>query len=130
MLTIDIIGLSLSVLLIGIRYPHYVIAAALLHDAGMILMTLFFNGQLDTVVTAGAFSSITVSSLDGVRTAAIAFSGPLVNYALSALIGGIEFEKSANILNTFAKLRHPMAIINLRLAISSFLVTLWHLFWS
>lgn len=130
MLTIDILGLSISVFLVGIRYPHYVMSAALVHDAGMILMTLFFNGQLETVVTAGAFSSVAAGSLDGIRTAVIAFSGPLVNYALSALIGGSEFEKTASLLNSFAKLRHPAATINLRLAIVSFIVTLWHLFWS
>lgn len=130
MLTIDIIGLSLSIFLIGLRYPHYVIAAALFHDIGMILMVLFFNGQVETVVTAGAFSSIAVTKLDAIRSVVIAFSGPLVNYTFSALIGGTEFEKTANIFNPFARLRHPFAIINLRLAFLSFVVTLWQLYWN
>lgn len=128
MLNIDILGLFFTICLVGARYPHYVFGSALIHDTGRIVMTLLLNGQIDTVVTAGAFSSISVANLDAVKGAVIAFSGPFINYTASAMLGGAELEKTTKILNPFSSLHYPLAVINLRLAFVSFIVTLWQLY--
>lgn len=130
MLTIDMLGLFLTVLMVSIRYPHYVIIAAFVHDIGMIIMTLFINGQVEAIITAGAFSALTTSGISGAKAAVIAMTGPLVNYTISALIGGSEFEKTANLINPFVELKHPFAVVNVRLALISLIFTLWQIYWN
>ena len=130
MLTLDFAGLLITICLAGIRYPHYVLLFAVVHDFGMILTAIFLQGQINTVVTAGVFSTVGVSGLDTVKIIIIAFSGTFINYSLGTFIGGSEFEKTAHMLNSLSKLRHPMSVINLRLAFLSFFVTIWKLYWQ
>ena len=126
MLAIDFIGLAVTVCLVGLRYPHYVVVAALIHDFGRVIMTLFFHGEIESLVAAGAFSTTTVSNLGSdLKLALVIFSGPLANYIVSATVGGVEFERTAALVSPFAVLTHPFAVINLRLAIISCLVNIW-----
>lgn len=129
MLTIDIIGLTLTVLLIGLRYPQYVIFAAVFHELGRIIMVLFLHENIDSVVAAGIFGSTIVNNFKGSSmNLFITFSGPLANYIVSATAGGIEFEKTAHLLNPFAKLKYPFAVVNLRLAVVSLLINIKEFF--
>jgi len=129
MLAIDIIGLVMTVCLIGIRYPHFVLGAAIIHDMGRVVMALFLHGNIESIVAAGAFGSTDVSNLNSVlKNAVIILSGPLANYMVSATVGGIERERTINLFNPCATLQSSFAVINLRLAILSFLVNLWHFF--
>lgn len=129
MLMIDIIGLLVTILLIGFRYPHYVIFAAAIHEFSRIIMVLFLHGTIDSVVAAGIFGSTVVhnfkeSSLNWL----VIFSGPLANYIVSSTAGGIEFESTAHLINPLKKLTYPFAVVNLRFAIISLLVNLKELF--
>lgn len=126
MLSIDIIGLIFTVALIGVRYPVHALAAALCHDLGRILMILFLHGRIEAVIAAGAFGTAAASDIPGgVQTLLVVFSGPLANYILSAGAGGVELEKPGRLLQSAAALKHPFAVVNLRLALLSVVVNLW-----
>lgn len=130
MIYIDFIGLVLTVCFIGLRYPHYVVLAILLQEVGQILVTVFLHGQITAISAAGAFGSAVVSNYDGnILGILIIFGGSLTNYVVSTIAGGIGLEPTANLFNSLARLRCPFAVINLRLALLSFVFSLWQLFW-
>ena len=129
MLAIDVIGLLLTTSIVGVRYPHYVLLASFIHELGRIVIALFLHSHIDSVMAAGAFGTTIVSNTKvGTSGLLIIFSGPLANYIVSSTVGGVEYERTANLFNPFAKLKYPFAIINLRLAIISFLVNMHELF--
>lgn len=129
MVVIDIIGLTATICLIGIRYPHYVLLAACLHELGEILMAVFLHGKIDTVVAAGAFGTIEVSNYNAtILGIVIIFSGPLVNYIASSLSGGIAFEPTTHLLNPMSSLKAPFAVINFRLCILAGFISIWKIF--
>lgn len=125
MLTVDLIGLVATICLIGIRYPHHVLIAACIHELGSVLFTLFLHGQINAIVAAGAFSTMTVSNNVGILGKLLIFSGSLSNYIVSSLAGGIAFESTSHLINSWATLRSPLAVINFRLCILSFLISMW-----
>lgn len=129
MIIVDFIGLLLTACLVGIRYPGYVVLAIIVHEAGRIFFALFFQGQIENIVVSGVFSATSVSQLPaGIKLSLVSFGGPLANYVLSSAIGGVEWEKTKDLINPFAILRHPIAVINLRFAITSFLISILRLF--
>ena len=128
MLSIDIVGLVISVCLVGIRYPHYAFAAAVINAIGQIIMVIFLTGNVEKIVTAGAFSSAAVTNLGGLKTMLFTISGPLANFIISKFAGGIEFVSTNHIVNPTAMLKHPLAVINLRFAVISLVLSLFQLF--
>ena len=87
------------------------------------------HGQIDTIVTAGAFSTIAISNYNpGIMGNLFVFSGPLTNYVVSSLMGGIAFESTACLLNPISCLKHPFAVINFRLCILAGLISIWKIF--
>lgn len=129
MLTIDLIGLLTTVLVVGIRYPHYVLLATFIHGLGQILVVVVAHAQLDSLVTAGAFGTIAASHHNlGVFGVLLFFSGSLANYIVSSLAGGIAFETTKCLLNPWANLKYPFSVINFRLFIISSLVQIWKIF--
>jgi hypothetical protein len=128
MLTVDFIGLLITVCLVGLRYPHHVLGAAVIHDLGRILMALFMQGRIETIIAAGAFGATAVSGVKaGGPAILVAFGGPLANYLVGANFGGAVWEKNSRLLHPGAVLKQPFAVINLRLALLSTLVTIWQL---
>ncbi len=128
MLAVDLVGLILTVCLTGLRYPHCVLGAAIIHDLGSILTALFFQGRVDAVIAAGAFGTTAVSGVKaGAPAVAVALGGPLANYLVGASLGGAAWEKTSCLLNPGAALKHPFAVVNLRLAILSAAAALWQL---
>ncbi len=126
MVAIDMIGLILTICLVGVRYPHLVLLAALIHEFGRIVIAIILHGHIESVIAAGAFGSTIVSHQQGsLISALIIFGGPLANYIVSSTAGGIEFERTAALLNSGACLKHPFAVVNLRLALVSVLVNIW-----
>lgn len=120
MLALDIIGLMITILLIGIRYTPYVLAAVVIGETGGILASLYLNAQLDTVVAGGIFSRIAFQGVNArLPVFFIYFGGPLINYFVGMACGGLEKEKLAGLINPFASLKHPFAVMNIRLAILS-----------
>ena len=129
MLAIDFIGLAMTICLVGLRYPHYVLAAAAIHDIGRVITALFLNGHIQSVVAAGAFGAVSVTELGGsLKGALVVLGGSLACYLASATVGGIEHERTARLINPCAVLNSPFAIITLRLAIISFLANMCQLF--
>lgn len=129
MITIDFIGLILTGCIVGMRYPQYVAMAILAHESGRVAMALFFQGQIDNIVVSGVFSATSVSHISqGFKMMLITFGGPLANYMICSLVGGVEWEKTKDLLNPFSLLRHPFAVINLRFAAVSFFISLVRLF--
>ena len=126
MLAVDFVGLLLTVCLVGLRYPHYALGAAAIHDAGRLLLALLSNGRIESVIAAGAFGHATVGGLQaGFAPLAVALGGPLANYLVSAGLGGFEREPTAHLLHPAAAVRKPFAVVNMRLALLSTVVTLW-----
>lgn len=128
MLTVDYIGLLITVCIVGLRYPHCVLGAAVIHDLGRVLMAIILQGRIETIIAAGAFGSAAVGSIKaGWPAVLMAFSGPLANYLVSANLGGAVWENTSRLLNPGAVLNRPFAVINLRLAILSAVVTILQL---
>lgn len=126
MLSVDLVGLILTVCLTGLRYPHWVLGAAVVHDLGSLLVALLFQGRVDAIIAAGAFGTTAVSGVKaGVPAVAVALGGPLANYLVGASFGGATWEKTSSLLHPGAVLKQPFAVVNLRLAILSALVALW-----
>lgn len=129
MLGIDLIGLLATICLIGIRYPHYVLLATGIHEVACIFVAVFLHGQIDYIVTAGAFGMMAVSNYNSsIVGILILCSGSVANYIISSISGGIGFESSANLINPWAQLKFPFAVINFRLCILSSLIQIWRNF--
>lgn len=129
MLNIDLLGLLFTVLLIGPRYGHYVILASALAEAGRVGMTLFLHAHVIGLDWAGLFGGLRVHDVrSSSQTALILFSGPLVNYIISACNGGISRDGLRQVLNPFAPLTLPFAVINFRLAVIAGLCGLFQIF--
>ncbi|BBB92949.1 MAG TPA: hypothetical protein PKA28_02060 [Methylomusa anaerophila] len=130
MLTVDFIGLLLTVGLIGPRYPHCVLFAATINLISQIAVALFLQGDIHSIVAAGAFGGMEVSHVTGFKNAVLAISPLLANYIAGKAAGGMEFESTSNIINPFAMLKHPIAVINIRFCIASSLFTLLGILFS
>ena len=127
MLGIDLIGLLATIILVGLRYPHYVLFAACVHEFGRIFIVVFLHTHVDYIMAAGAFGTMAVSNYNpGAIGALLIFSGPIANYIVCSIIGGICFEPTKNLLNPLIKLKYPFAVINFRLCIVSSLVLIWN----
>ena len=126
MLAVDLIGLILTVCIIGFRYPHCVLGAAVIHDLGSVLTAVFLQGRVETIIAAGAFGTTTVSGVKaGLPVVAVALGGAMANYLAGASLGGAAWEKTSRLLNPGAALKHPFAVVNLRLAVVSSIAALW-----
>ncbi|WP_378955543.1 hypothetical protein [Pelosinus sp. sgz500959] len=129
MLTIDLIGLLITIFMIGLRYPHYVLLATCIHELGRIFATIAIHGQLDSIVTAGVFGTMVINHYDSSLVGTLLlFSGSLANYIVSSITGGIVFDSTKCLLNPLANLKQPFSVINFRLCILSFLVQTWKIF--
>lgn len=128
MVSIDLIGLAVTLGIIGLRYPLYALAAAAIHEFGRLAMTVFLSGQVEAVVAAGAFSTTTVSDTDLITAALIAFGGPLANFIIGATSGGLLSERTEHVIDPRSTLRNPFAVVNFRLALFSCLFNIGQ-FW-
>ncbi len=129
MLTVDFIGLLLTIALVGLRYPHYVLSAGLIHDCGRIVMAIFLNGHIESVTAAGAFGSAVVTGVGtSVKYVLVMMAGSLACYLVSAAVGGIGNEPTAKLIHPSSILKNPFAVVTLRLAIVSFVTNMWQLF--
>ena len=126
MLGIDLIGLLATIFLVGLRYPHYVLFAACIHEFGRIFVAVFLHSHIDYIVAAGAFGSMAVNNYNSAAIGILLiFSGPLANYIVCSIAGGIAFEPTKNLLNPLVNLKSPFAVINFRLCILSCLILIW-----
>jgi len=126
MLMVDVVGIIVTICLVGLRYPHYVLCALIINELGRVLTTLFLHGRIESIVASGAFGSTTAEGIkSGGLTILMIFSGAIANYIVSAVAGGAAYEKTVRILDPLAAVKHPFAIVNLRLAILTFLINIW-----
>ncbi|MDF2572197.1 MAG: hypothetical protein K0R55_3801 [Sporomusa sp.] len=128
MVAVDVVGLIISIVLVGIRYPHYALVAALANAVGQVLMVVFLLGNIEKIVTAGAFSSADITNLSQFKALLFAASGPFTNFIISKIAGGIEFVSTAHLVNPAAMLKYPLAVINLRFAVISSLLSICQFF--
>lgn len=125
MITVDLIGILITSCMVGIRYPGYLLLAILAHETGRVILAVFFQGQIDSIMVAGVFSATSVSHLSsGMKTLFISLGGPIANYVVCSTVGGVEWEKTSHLINPFSVLRHPIAVINLRFAVVSFFISI------
>ena len=126
MVAIDLIGLVGTIFLVGLRYPHYVLVAASVHEFGRIFISLFSHSHIDYIVAAGAFGTLAVSNYtSGAINMLLIFSGSLANYIVCSIAGGIAYEPTAHLLNPLSNLKYPFAVINFRLSIIACLIQIW-----
>jgi len=123
MLEIDLVGLLVSVCLLGVRYPHYVLLATVINQVVQIIAVIFLHGTVSSVMAAGAFSAVTAKNLT--PSFGVVIGGAFANYMISALVGGTEYEKTSALLSPFTRLKYPWAVINLRFAAVSLLAGLF-----
>jgi len=126
MLGVDLIGMLATIFAVGLRYPHYVLLAACVHEIGHIFAAVFLHTPIDYIIAAGAFGSMAVSHYNsGIIGIILIFSGPFANYIVCSLAGGIDFEPTKNLLNPLVNLKYPFAVINFRLCLISCLILIW-----
>jgi len=126
MLGIDLIGLLATIFLVGLRYPHYVLFAACIHEFGRIFVAVFLHTHIDYIVAAGAFGTMVVSNYNvGAMGIMLMFSGPIANYIACSIVGGIVLEPTKNLINPLVNLKSPFAVINFRLCIISSVILIW-----
>lgn len=128
MISIDVVGLIISIVLVSIRYPHHALAAALANALGQVIIAAFFAGDIEKIVTAGAFTSAAVTNLSEFKSVVFLISGPLTNFIISKIAGGIEFVSTAHLISPAAVLKHPFAVINLRFAVISLILSVFQFF--
>jgi uncharacterized protein YggT (Ycf19 family) len=126
MFVIDAIGVIVTICFIGIRYPHYVLAACLINQLGQVVATLFLQLHIEGMLASGVFTNMQVSGATATVILLLALSGAFLNYAAGVAVTGFEFEPTAHLIKPFARLRSPFAVINLRFAVVMFCVQLIH----
>ncbi|MEG6585668.1 hypothetical protein [Dendrosporobacter sp. 1207_IL3150] len=119
MVSIDFIGLIITTIAISLRYPHYGIAAMVIHEFGRIAMAVFLQSDVQMLTAAGVFSSATVTATSVVTTLLISFSGPLANFIIGSITGGVGLEQTRKVFDPRSRLNNPFAVVNLRLALFS-----------
>lgn len=124
MVSLDVIGVFITIGLIGMRYPVHGMAAILIHELGRLVMAFFLDGRITEAVTAGAFSTIAVSNADMIGGILISLGGPVANFIICATAGSFTPERAGYLLNPAAKLSQPFAVVNFRLAVLSGLFNL------
>jgi len=126
MLGIDLIGLLATIFFVGLRYPHYVLLAAGVHEFGRIFIAVFLHIHIDSIIAAGAFGTMVVSNYNSSTIGIVLiFSGSFANYIVCSIFGGIAFEPTKALLNPLVYLKSPFAVINFRLCILSCLILIW-----
>ena len=126
MLGIDLIGLLATIFFVGLRYPHYVLLAACVHEFGRIFVAIFLHTHIDYILAAGAFGTMVVSNYNSSAIGIVLiFSGSFANYIVCSIFGGIAFEPTKTLLNPLVYLKSPFAVINFRLCILSCLILIW-----
>ena len=128
MMAVDMVGLIISIIMVGIRYPHYALAAAAINTCGQILMAILLAANIEKIVTAGAFSSASITNLMELQRLLFVFSGPVANFLVSKAAGGIQFVSNAQLINPSAVLKQPLAVTNLRFAVISLVLSIISLF--
>lgn len=120
MLSVDLIGLIVTIVIVGIRYPHVVLLAALANNVAQLVMALFLYGSIEAIIASGAFGSVVINNNAALHIKILVLvSGPLANYYLCKLTGGIAYEPTFELFSPVVKLRHPFAVINFRFALLS-----------
>lgn len=124
---VDLVGLLVSICLLGIRYPHYVILAALINFFGFCLGAFLLPDGLETIIVSGIFS--TAEKETAFTTKTVLFAVALfANYAAARLSGLPALKNAASFCSPFAVLDNPFSVINLRFAAAFLLYNLILLF--
>ena len=131
MIFLDVLGFITSICLAGIRYPQLVILAGCINTAGILLTGAVFHEQINYVIAAGAFSVGVFSKENtGFLNHLLSFSGVFANYIIMSIGHGIEKESTLHLLNPVAQLHAPLSVINMRVAIISFVFNLWNFYYG
>ena len=115
-----------TICLVGIRYPHYVLIACLINQFGQVVAALFMHLHIEGLLASGVFTYTQVTGTTASLVLLLALSGVFLNYAAGAAVTGFEFEPTAHLIRPFAKLRSPFAVINLRFAVVMLCVQFIH----
>lgn len=127
MVFIDVIGLLISLGLVGIRYPHWGILASFINILGLLLSGVVFHEQINYVVAAGAFSIGVFNQEHSLLLAYfLQFSGIWANFLVMHLAGGVRIEKTMVFMDPTCELKAPIAVINMRMAVLAILFNFWN----
>lgn len=126
MFVIDAIGVLVTICVVGIRYPHYVLVACFINQLGQMVAALFLHLHIEGVLASGVFTNMQVTGATATLILWLALSGAFLNYAAGAAVTGFEFEPTAHLIRPFARLRSPFAVINLRFAVVMLCVQFIH----
>jgi hypothetical protein len=126
MFVIDAIGVIVTICFIGIRYPHYVLAACLINQLGQVVAALFLQLHIEGLFASGVFTNTQVTGATATLVLWLAVCGAFLNYAAGSAVAGFEFEPTAHLIKPFARLRSPFAVINLRFAVVMICVQIIH----
>lgn len=127
MIVIDYIGLIVTVVLIGVRYPLQALGALIIHEVGRIGAICFVQKPINLLLIGGAFGEMSFREpLSWGYVLIAAAAGPLLNYLVGSLAGGIVWERLSALINSAAQLRQPTGVIQIRLAAISLLFSLQH----
>lgn len=130
MLQIDIIGLIITIFFLGPQNILYIVLAIIVHELGRILSLLLLMPQLELMVTGGVLNIMIFKVPEPfIFSLLTILAGPFFCFLMGLICKGMNFRNFGfrqlnNLLNPFIKLKKPWAIINLRLALFSAIISL------
>ncbi|MDL2281107.1 hypothetical protein LJC10_04540 [Selenomonadales bacterium OttesenSCG-928-I06] len=122
-INIDLVILIITICLLGIRYPHYVLIAAFINLFGYLLAAIIFSTKVNLIVFGGIFNSFSFSNLSFIETAGLFLSGPFLNFLIASVLNDKpeKTQQSLAFVIPYATLRNPLKTINMRFAFVTFL---------
>lgn len=130
MLQLDLIGLVLTIFVLGPQNILYTVLAILVHELGKIIALTFLTPQVETVVTGGILNTTIFKTAEPVLVSlVVTLAGPFFCLFMGLMFLGVNFKSFSpkqlgKLFNPFIRLERPWAAINLRLAFLSALISI------
>jgi len=126
---LDWVGLIVSGFLLGPGYIIYVLFLSIAQELTRLLVALAVNVQIKEVFISGifGFTSFTGINLTDFRGMMIILAGPLVSFLIYRLTGGLGNNPKGAFFNPLVKVRNPLAMISLRFALVSLVISCWEI---
>ncbi|MGI6142314.1 MAG: hypothetical protein ACOYEK_00390 [bacterium] len=128
MIALDLIGLVLSWLFLGPRYPGYIILLSIFQETSRFLLALALKTGVLNLTIGGIFGVTTIhQDMGSFPFLLILYSGPFCCYLLSRYRGCMQREEGAILFHPLAVLANPVGVLAWRFSLFSALVSTWRL---
>lgn len=129
MILLDWFGIIVSSFFLGPLYIVYIFILSVLQETVRVMVALAVNARIEKVLIGGLFSFTSFKGIDLADGygAMVLLSGPLFCFLIYLLAGGIGKNQKNLLLNPLVKVKKPLAMVSLRLALVSFILSCWQI---